>query len=123
MSIRIGMVTIDAADSQALALWWAEQLEFKIEAYIGADPVDPLSTEAAGGFFVVYMPDQVPLGFQQVPRPTPGKNRLHLDLGCDNRQGEVDRFVAAGATLAYEMDSWSTLADPEGNLFCVSDLT
>ena len=122
MSIRIGMVTVDTQDSRKLALWWAEQLGGTVKAYGEAGEIDPESPEAEGAFFIVSTPDRVPLGFQQVPDPTVGKNRLHLDLSCEDRATEVARLVAAGATLSYEMDFWSTLTDPDGNLFCVSDL-
>jgi hypothetical protein len=43
------------------------------------------------------------------------------------RQGEVDRLVAGGATWQWDvLDEhphvrWTTLADPEGNLFCVAE--
>jgi len=123
MSIRIGMVTVDTRDSQKLGLWWAEQLEGTVEAYSEVGQVvDPKSPDAKGAFFIVFTPERVPLGFQEISDPTEGKNRLHLDLSCTDRAAEVARLVAAGATLSYEMPSWSTLADPDGNLFCVSDL-
>ncbi len=41
----------------------------------------------------------VTLAFQQVDDPTPGKNKVHLDLIADDIDAEVDRLVAAGATL------------------------
>jgi len=123
MSIRIGMVTVDTRDSQKLALWWAEQLEGTVEAYSDlGETVDPHSPDAKGAFFIVSTPERIPLGFQQVPDPTEGKNRLHLDLNSTDRAAEISRLVAAGATLLYEMSFWSTLADPDGNQFCVSDL-
>jgi predicted enzyme related to lactoylglutathione lyase len=38
-------------------------------------------------------------------------------------QAEVDRLVAAGATVLRRVDEggsyWTVLADPEGNEFCV----
>ncbi len=42
------------------------------------------------------------------------KNRVHWDL-----YGEVQDFIAAGATMLAELPRWSVLADPEGNEFCV----
>ena len=122
MGIRIGMITVDTRDSRKLATWWAEQLEGTLEAYGENGKVDPGSPEAEGAFFIVSTPDRVPLGFQQVLDPTEGKNRLHLDLSCEDRAAEIARLVEAGASIAYEMEAWSTLSDPDGNLFCVSDL-
>ncbi|PBC77700.1 hypothetical protein BX265_2456 [Streptomyces sp. TLI_235] len=63
--------------------------------------------------------------FQAVPEPKTVKNRLHLDLhaGPERREAEVDRLVALGATVLARIDEPGsrhvTLADPEGNEFCV----
>jgi predicted enzyme related to lactoylglutathione lyase len=65
------------------------------------------------------------LAFQKVGDPTPGKNKIHLDLGADNRAAEVARLVAAGASFVAEHEhdgfGWTTLADPDGNQFCVAE--
>jgi len=64
--------------------------------------------------------------FQLVPEGKTVKNRLHLDLrvGPESREAEVARLVAAGATELHRASQgpheWATLADPEGNEFCVS---
>ena len=123
MSLRIGMVTTDTTNSQKLALWWAEQLNGSVEAYseVGQS-VDPTSSEAEGAFFIVRTPQGLDLGFQQVTDPTPGKNRLHFDLSAPDRTAEVARLVSNGATISAEYEFWTTLTDPDGNLFCVSDL-
>jgi predicted enzyme related to lactoylglutathione lyase len=51
------------------------------------------------------------------------KNRLHIDLNPDDRDAEVERLLALGATRADVGQSpevtWVVLADPEGNEFCV----
>jgi len=51
------------------------------------------------------------------------KNRLHIDLAPDDRDAEVERVVALGATRAdigqNDEVTWVVLADPEGNEFCV----
>lgn len=61
--------------------------------------------------------------------PTPegksGKNRLHLDVRADgvSTEEELQRLLALGA---YQVDvgqdpsaTWTVLADPEGNEFCL----
>jgi hypothetical protein len=64
--------------------------------------------------------------FQQVPEPKTVKDRIHLDLhfGPEHRDAAVERVVSLGATKLWEgqqgPQSWVTLADPEGNEFCVS---
>ncbi len=54
------------------------------------------------------------------------KNRIHLDLqfGEESREEQVQRALALGATRLWDGQqgphTWVTLADPEGNEFCVS---
>jgi hypothetical protein len=66
--------------------------------------------------------------FIEVPDPTPGKPRIHLDLRPreGTRDEEIDRLRAYGATEVADHrgtygpgSGWVTFADPEGNLFCV----
>jgi hypothetical protein len=54
--------------------------------------------------------------------------RLHLDLYTEDQAGEVERLLALGATEIHwdkrppDAD-YVILADPEGNRFCVVDVT
>ena len=113
MTLSLGMVTTDTTDAAALATWWAEQTGAEI-------------TETNDGWFVILRGGSLPvqLAFQKVEDPTPGKNRLHLDLTTDDLDAETERLLAAGATLVArrgdEHFRWITLADPQGNEFCVS---
>ena len=111
MTLNLGMINFDAADPAPLARWWADQLGGEV-----ADPYD--------GSFLLVTGGPVILAFQQVGDPTPGKNKLHLDLTADDLDAEVDRLVAAGAALVGrrgdESFRWVTLADPDGNEFCVA---
>ena len=58
-------------------------------------------------------------------RPKTVKNRVHLDLtgSAANRDQEIDRLVALGLRRVdigqTGTESWTVLADPEGNEFCV----
>jgi hypothetical protein len=112
MTLAMVNVTFDSTDPDKLAEWWARAL---------GGQVNPL----APGFFVtVSQPDGGPgLGFQRVDDPTPGKNRVHLDLGARDAEAEVKRLVELGATEAgrHSMGDfgWVVLADPDGNAFCV----
>ena len=64
--------------------------------------------------------------FQLVPEAKTVKNRMHLDLrvGESNIESEVVRLATAGATELHRgrqgPNKWVTMADPEGNEFCVS---
>ena len=64
------------------------------------------------------------MAFQKAEDPTPGKNRLHLDLTADDLDVEVERLVAAGARLVGRRGddgfSWATMSDPDGNEFDVA---
>jgi hypothetical protein len=59
--------------------------------------------------------------FLAVPEPRSDKNRLYLDLVTPDQPAEVERAVALGATrigdFAEYGTRWTTLADPEGNVF------
>ena len=112
MALNVEMVTFDCSDPAKLAEWWAQQF--------GGTTHDLL----AGEFTVVTLSEGLRLGFQKVPDPTPGKNRVHLDFGAADVDAEVSRLTAAGATEVGrhtfgEDYRWVVLADPEGNVFCV----
>lgn len=113
MTLTLGMVTMDTNDAESLSQWWAEQTGAEI-------------TQTNDGWFVVLKGGTLPvlLAFQKVGDPTPGKNRIHLDLTTPDLDAEVDRLVSAGATLVErrgdESFRWVTLADPQGNQFCVA---
>jgi hypothetical protein len=115
LSLELGMVTIDCADPGRLATFWSAALGTSVEGDYG-DFVF-LAPAARGR--------RVARGFQRVAEPTPGKNRVHVDLIAKDRVGEVQRLVELGATQQYDQLGvvpgleWTTLADPEGNAFCV----
>ena len=112
MAMSVHTITIDTLDVAGLSAWWAEQT---------ASPVRPGATNL---FALVDDSSGTRIGFRYVADPTEGKNRTHLDLVAEDYEGEVARLVEAGATIVgrYTVDhfAWSTLADPEGNEFCVS---
>jgi hypothetical protein len=64
--------------------------------------------------------------FIAVPEGRSGKNRWHLDVqpADRTRDEEVERLKEIGATQHEDHRNpdgtgWVTMADPEGNLFCV----
>lgn len=106
-------VVVDASDPEALALFWAQLLT--------SHRVRP---HATGSREVVLEPtdEAAPrIWFVAVPDPTPGKNRLHLDVDLGSND-ELEELLERGATVhAGPQDHgerWWVLADPEGNLFC-----
>jgi predicted enzyme related to lactoylglutathione lyase len=117
MSLRIQCLTVDSHDPKRLATFWAEVLGWRI-TYEDADEVVVEPPE--GGPECDVCPE---LSFFRVPEGKSVKNRLHLDLRPDDKDAEVERAVALGATLAdvgqAGDESWTVLADPEGNEFCI----
>lgn len=113
MSLSIGMVTVNTLDAETLANWWATQL--------GAET---LATN--DGWYVMLGGEGMPvrLAFQKVDDPTPGRNKIHLDLVSDDLDAEVARLTQVGATEVAQRSAgdfrWVTLTDPDGNEFCVS---
>ncbi|MFD5552990.1 VOC family protein [Streptomyces sp. NPDC127068] len=115
MSSLVRHVTFDCADPYDLASFWVGALDGRL----GDDdhPGDPEVLVASAG---------VDLLFIRVPEGKTVKNRVHLDLQPQDRtrEEEVERLLALGATLVEDHrrpdgTGWATLADPEGNEFCV----
>ena len=63
--------------------------------------------------------------FMPVTDPKTVKNRVHLDLtsSAADRDQEIDRLLTLGARRVdigqTGAESWTVLADPEGNEFCI----
>jgi len=65
------------------------------------------------------------LMFLQVPEGKSVKNRVHLDLETPGSpEVEIERLRSLGASFVEQKDewdfTWTIMADPEGNEFCVS---
>lgn len=115
--ITLGAINLEAEDPAALAEFWA--------GVTGAVP--------SPGGEAVYLPPAGPDGFgmffQPMSEPRPERQTIHLDLTVPWgwRRSEVERLVALGATFRWDVldevphVQWTTLADPEGNLFCVAE--
>ena len=111
-TLSLGQIVIDSGDAAGLAGFWSRLLD------------RPL-VDGANPFFAVVPPapdGSVPaLMFLAVPEPRSGKNRLHLDLVSPDQPAAVDQAVSLGATRLGDFEEygtgWTTLADPEGNVF------
>ncbi|WP_439648753.1 VOC family protein [Herbidospora daliensis] len=108
-------MTIDCADTYRLGTFWAEVLDGKL----GDDdhPGDPEALVEAAGVEILFV---------AVPDGKTVKNRIHFDIQPTdrNRDEEVERLLSIGATLVADRrrpdgTGWVTLADIEGNEFCV----
>ena len=135
-------VAIDCSAPHELADWWAEALGWQVEeqdeAFIQRMVDSGAASEAATtrhrGALVwkvgaaIRSPDEgrPRVLFQTAPEGKTVKNRLHFDVrvGDDRRETEVARLLGLGATELWRASQgpfeWVTLADPEGNEFCVT---
>ena len=135
-------IAVDCARPHELADWWAEALGWQVEAQdeafirrmVEAGAATEADTTTHRGALVwrtgaaLNSPDagRPRVLFQSVPEGKTVKNRLHLDLrvGADRLEDEVARLVGLGATQLHRgaqgPSVWVTLADPEGNEFCVA---
>jgi len=107
-------VVIDTHDLPGLARFWTQALGWLVlserdrEVVIGPDENAPVG--------ICFMP----VTDQKIV-----KNRVHLDLttSAEDRDAEIARLRALGARRVdvgqTGTESWTVLADPEGNEFCV----
>ena len=127
MPLRWYTTVVDCHDIAAQARWWAEALGWKL-AYEDDDEVVIVPSYVSDELVQSTPWERIPPGlvFVPVPERKSVKNRLHIDLAphtSDDRDAEIDRLLAAGASRVHvgqQSDAtWTVLADPEGNEFCV----
>jgi catechol 2,3-dioxygenase-like lactoylglutathione lyase family enzyme len=119
MTSRISHTSFDARNAYAQSVFWSQVLGF------GEDPDDP--NEPDHEECLIISPDRSQLLlFITVPDNKSVKNRVHLDLrpADRTREQEVERLLALGASQLADHrrpdgSGWITLADPEGNEFCI----
>ena len=114
MPLRLHHIVIDTHDLPGLARFWTQALGWRVlserdqEIVIGPDVTAPVG--------ICFMP---------VTDVKTVKNRVHLDLttSAADRDAEIGRLLALGASRVdigqTGQESWTVLADPEGNEFCV----
>ena len=146
MTLNI-QIAVDCRNPHELADWWAETLEWAVEpqdeAFIRSMIDQGFATEAEtklhqgklvwGAGAAIRPPDELESAsperrilFQTVPEEKTIKNRVHWDVrlaGIDKDEARA-ALEAGGATFLWTASqgphSWHTMADPEGNEFCIS---
>jgi catechol 2,3-dioxygenase-like lactoylglutathione lyase family enzyme len=116
---RISHTTIDSRNAYQQSLWWSQVLGMR------EDPEDP--NKPGHEECMIFSADgRTRILFVEVPEPKQIKNRLHFDLRPTDatRDQEVVRLLGSGATEVADHrrpdgNGWVTMADPEGNEFCV----
>jgi predicted enzyme related to lactoylglutathione lyase len=114
MAAKVGYLAIDSVDPNLLAPFWCGLLGVEVDTTIGENEFLLLTPTEEG----------LTVGFQRVPEPKAGKNRVHLDLVVDDLDSathEVEalggRWLEPGHTRELEGFAWRCMADPEGNEF------
>ncbi|WP_115787580.1 VOC family protein [Arthrobacter silvisoli] len=139
-------VVVDCKDPHMLADWWAETLDWVVEsqdeAFIRSMVGQGFATEdetsilkgklvwKTGAAIIPSEDQDKAMGkrflFQAVPEEKTVKNRVHWDVRLDGRDKDEVRaeLEARGArhlwTATQGPHEWHTMADPEGNEFCIS---
>jgi hypothetical protein len=140
-------IAVDCKNPHDLADWWAETLEWAVEpqdeGFIRSMIEQGFATDAdtvthngrlvwkdgAAIRPVEELEAKAPerrILFQTVPEQKTLKNRIHWDVRIGDRdKDEVRRELEArGATFLWTASQgpheWHTMADPEGNEFCIS---
>ncbi|MFJ9340266.1 VOC family protein [Streptomyces sp. NPDC101733] len=115
MTSLVRHITFDCSDAYALGTFWAAVTGGSISE--DDHPGDPEALVTAEGTALLFV---------TVPDVKTVKNRVHLDLQPQDRtrDEEVERLLALGAVVTGDHRrpdgaGWVTMADPEGNEFCV----
>jgi catechol 2,3-dioxygenase-like lactoylglutathione lyase family enzyme len=119
--VTIGSIVIRVDDLQKQTAFWTAALDYV-----------PRGTEHGDddGFAILYPRDGggPNVSLDRVRSTLPIPPRIHLDLYTEDQAGEVKRLIGLGATEVHwdkrpaDAD-YVILADPEGNRFCVVDVT
>ena len=121
MTSFISHTTVDCANAYELSEWWKPVLGY---VDLDGDPNLPgheecMIRDPETGHQVLFI---------EVPDAKTGKNRVHFDLRprAGTRDEELERLLAHGASLVADHrgkygpgTGWVTLADPDGNEFCI----
>jgi hypothetical protein len=116
-------IVVDCGRPSALARFWAAALDgYSVAPY---DDAEVARLAALGIHDLEDDPTVLVTGpgprlfFQLVPEGKQAKNRLHLDLTAAESEVEIARLTGLGGSVLARYASHATLADPEGNEFCI----
>ena len=127
--VQIWNVTFAAAQPRRLGRFWAFALGWPDEE-IGESLLQQFRAAGVGepelsGFYLVRAPNGAAprLYFHRREKSTPESYPIHLDFSTDNREAEIERLSAAGASVVETKQgtnlTFTIMRDPEGNPFCI----
>jgi hypothetical protein len=118
--LRVGSIVIRVDDLHRQIEFWSAALDYVSRGEL-AEGDDFMLLRPRDGVGPNVSLDNVRSTMQVPPR-------IHLDLYTEDQAGEVERLIGLGATEVHwdkrpaDAD-YVILADPEGNRFCVVDIT
>ena len=121
MTSFVAHTSVDCANAYELSEWWKRVLGY---VDMDGDPNLPGHEEC----MIRDAESDHQVLFIEVPEGKSEKNRLHFDLRPREitQDEEVERLLGIGATQVWDLrgvhgpgTGWVTLADPEGNEFCI----
>ena len=113
--IWVGSIVVDCTHLDAMIRFWSEALHYVPKGPIRPDGVMLKDPSGVGPNLNLSLSNEGPLD----------EYRLHLDLYVTDPLGEAERLLRLGATMnrpAEKGRDFITLADPDGNLFCLIDI-
>lgn len=112
--LKLSHIAVDCRDARAVARFWQQVLDYNLTDDSDGDEVEiELVPKDGGGTNLLFM---------NVPESKTLKNRLHFDLRPRDQAAEIERVKALGATevdIGQGEQTWTVLADIEGNEFCI----
>src|SRR5215469_14213097 len=120
--LSFGVVVLGVSDARRAAEFWSMALGYELRG------------DGFGGWEKVLVPPDgagTAIALQRSQTPPEEHPRMHLDLhaaSADEQEAEASRLVSLGARRV-EWDSYPedpdfiVLEDPEGNRFCIVDLS
>ncbi|HET7014566.1 MAG TPA: VOC family protein [Streptosporangiaceae bacterium] len=120
---KIREIIIDCSHPASLARFWAAALDGYAVAPYDDEEIERLRslgiTDLEDDPSVLIEGPGPSIFMQRVPEAKQVKNRAHLDLSAEHVEDEVTRLVSLGASVLGRYERHVTLADPQGNEFCV----
>lgn len=126
MAIKIASVTFDCEDALKVGHFWSAAVGRPLDPNASSDfaTIGFLGRRDKVGWTPVERDDDPTWMFVKVPESKTAKNRVHLDVMATDPQDEVARLVELGATHVSDVEeygyTWTVMADPEGNEFCLA---
>ena len=116
-ALTLGAINLTCTEPSRMAAFWAAATGGSITGTHGAS------------VYVTPAPGGIPFFLQLGTTERSTRQTFHLDLTAapGSRESEVNRLTALGATRQWDVldevpwVSWTTMADPEGNLFCIAE--